>query len=607
MIAIYQRIWPLMSARQRWRLLPLVALMLAAGMLELAGVASVVPFLAVLADPDTITRRAEFTAVYEWVGAASTFDFLRILGLLVFAAIMASIIFRAATLYFITQFVRSMAIDLGTVRLRRYLAQPYEWFLAQHSSDLGKSVLEEVQQIVTNTVAPAVRMISNVLIVVILAAFLIYLEPLGAIAAGVVFGVGFGLVYGRLRRQLSDAGRDRRVAVRERFLVTSEAMSGIKDVKLHGLEESYVQRFVAPSRRLARHLSRSVLLSEMPRFVLEALAFGGILVFVLYMLWSSPGGLAEFLPVIGAFAFAGLKMMPTVQTLFKDLSLMRFGDAGLAALIEDMEGYEPPSADSAQSPALRMRSSLALRDVSYRYPGSSRDVIHQVSLDITAGQSVGFVGPTGAGKSTVIDILLGLLVPREGAVFVDGNAICSDTRPAWQRGIGYVPQAIYLTAASIAENIAFGVPAKKIDHAQVRKAAALANIDHFISTLEEGYNTPIGENGVRLSGGQRQRLGIARALYKDPALVVFDEATSALDTVAERKVIEAIKLLEGEKTVLMITHRLSTIAHCDTIFVFEDGRLAGSGNYASLKQDSEVFRRLVAAAEQPAEPARSPA
>ncbi len=609
MYLIYKRIWPLMSAKQRWRLLPLIALMLAAGIFELAGVASIVPFLAVLANPQVVTERAELQVLYEWTGATDTFDLLRIMGLIVFIAIIGSIMVKATTLYFITQFVRSMAIDLGVVRLRRYLMQPYEWFLAQHTADLGKSVLEEVQQIVSNTVAPAVRTIANLLILVILAGFLIYLEPVGAIAAGIVFGAGFGIAYDRLRRKLTVAGRERRAASRERFVVTAEAMSGIKDVKMHGLEESYVQRFVEPSRRLARHLSRAVLLSEMPRFVLEALALGGILFFVLYLLWSRPGGLAEFLPVIGAFAFAGLKMMPTIQTLFTDVALMRFGDAGLAALAEDMDGYRhdpSPSSGSGQHP-IRMRRVLALKGVSYRYPGAARDVVQDVSFEIHAGTSVGIVGPTGAGKTTVVDILLGLLVPGQGSLLVDGEPITEARRRAWQQGIGYVPQSIYLTASSIAQNIAFGVPVDQIDQGRLRRAARLADIDAFIETLDAGYETEIGENGVRLSGGQRQRIGIARAMYKEPALVVFDEATSALDTLAERTVIEAIKRLEGETTVLMITHRLTTVAHCDTILVFKDGRLTGSGDYATLSEESEVFRGLTAAAEKPSQPADTPA
>ena len=601
MIRIFSRIWPLMSGVQKRRLLPLLVLILVSGLLELAGVASVVPFLAVLADPEILQENPSLRAIYDWSGLNSSFAFLQVLGMVVFGATMLSIFVRAATLYTITHFVRGMAIDLGVARLRRFLAQPYEWFLSQHSSDLGKSVLEEVQQIVTNTITPAVRSIANILVVAVLVGFLLYLEPLGALSCAVLLGAGFGLVYAQLRRKMKSAGHERRDAVRERFMVTTEAMTGIKDVKLHGLEESYVQRFLAPSRKLSHYIARSVLFSEMPRFALEAMAFGGILLFLLYLLWAYPGGMEDFLPIIGAFAFAGLKMMPVVQTLFRDLSLMRFGDAGMDALIEDMQDYKSEPEPDVTQP-IRLRKTLELRNVSYRYPGAPRNVVDDISLEIAAGKSVGFVGSTGAGKTTVVDILLGLLVPHSGTLLVDGKEITGDLRRAWQRGIGYVPQSIYLTHASIAQNIAFGVPPEDIDQAKVEKAARLANVEDFVATLDDGYETQVGENGVRLSGGQRQRIGIARALYHDPDVVVFDEATSALDTVVERAVIEAVRRLEGTKTVLMITHRLSTVAHCDQVVLIKHGQLAASGDYQTLKRNSADFRELLAAAEQPEVP-----
>ena len=596
MFGTYRRVWPLISARQRRHLVPLLLLMLVTAILDLAGVASILPFLAVLSNPDIIETRPALRGAYDFVGAQSHLAFLQVLGLVVFAVTLISICAKAAVLYFTTRFVRAVAVDLGSARLRQFLSRPYEWFLGQHSADLSKSVLEEIQQIVSNTIAPSMRVLSNGVVLVLLAAFLIFIEPVGASAAVILFVLAFGGVYARLRNVLRDVGRDRRVAVRERFQVTAEVMGGIKDVKLHGLEETYVQRFLAPSRRLARHLAQVTLLSEVPRFVLEALSFGGILAFVLYLLWSRSGGVEAVLPVLGAFAFAGLKMMPMLQMLFRDVSVMRFGEAGLAALAEDMESYRPGPAPPVPR-SLQLRHSIALNGVSYRYPGASRDVIRDVSFEIRVGSSVGIVGPTGAGKSTVIDILLGLLVPSEGALLVDGVAIEDHNRRAWQRNIGYVPQSIYLATGTIAENIAVGVAGDQIDEAAVRRAARLANVDAFVKSLDDGYRTEVGENGLRLSGGQRQRIGIARALYGDPAVIVFDEATSALDSVAERAVIEAIGRLGGEKTVLMITHRLRAVGRCDTILMFRDGRLVASGNYQTLLNENAEFRDLAGAAD----------
>ena len=332
MFGTYRRVWPLISARQRRRLVPLLLLMLVTAILDLAGVASILPFLAVLSNPDIIQTRPALRDAYDLVGARSDFAFLQMLGVVVFVVTLTSICAKAAVLYFITRFVRAVAVDLSAARLRQFLSRPYEWFLGQHSADLSKSVLEEIQQVVSNTIAPSMRVLSNSVVLVLLAAFLIFIEPVGALTAVILFGVAFGGVYARLRNVLRDGGRDRRVAVRERFQVTAEAMGSIKDVKLHGLEETFVQRFLAPSRRLARHLAKVTLLREVPRFVLEALSFGGILAFVLYLLWARSGGMETVLPVLGAFAFAGLRIMPTVQMLFRDISVMRFGEAGLAAL-----------------------------------------------------------------------------------------------------------------------------------------------------------------------------------------------------------------------------------------------------------------------------------
>jgi ABC-type multidrug transport system fused ATPase/permease subunit len=511
---------------------------------------------------------------------------------------MTSIAVRAFTFYLVTRFARGVATTLGIRLLRQYLARPFEWFLQQHSADLGKSVLTEVQQVVTGSIAPAVRALANGVVLVFLVGFLLYLEPVGAIAVGLLLGLCFGAIYARLRGYLLEIGRDRKAAVRERYKITTEAMGGIKEVKILGLEDAYVKRFLDPSWRLARHQASVSLLGEMPRYVLEALAFGGMLLFVLYLLWTHDGGLDAVLPVLGAFAFAGLKLMPTVQTLFRDLAQIRFNEPALEALHTDLStGMTKARRRRPNERPVRLRRALRLEGVRYGYPEAGRPALDGLTLEIPAGTSAGFVGPTGAGKTTAIDVILGLLLPQEGRLLVDDVEITGENRHDWQAEIGYVPQSIFLADDTVAANIAFGVPEGEIDHEAVVRAAKLAHLDGFVETLERAYDTLVGERGVRFSGGQRQRIGIARALYRDPDIVVFDEATSALDTVTERAVMEAIRTLHGQKTVLMIAHRLSTIAQCDRIFLLKDGRLAGTGDYETLARGNDAFRTLVAAAE----------
>ena len=594
----YARIFSLLDRTQRRHFALLVCAMLVMGVLDLAGVASIIPFLGVLANPEIIENRERLSWLYGTLGFQSTYGFLQFLGFAVFVVVMASIAVRAFTFYLVTRFARGVSTTLGIRLLRHYLARPFEWFLQQHSADLGKSVLSEVGQVVNGSIAPAIRVIANAVVLISLVGLLLYLEPLGAIAVGLLLGLCFGVIYARLRGHLLEIGRDRKEATRERYKITTEAMGGIKEVKILGLEDAFVKRFLDPSWRLARHQASVSLLGEMPRYVLEALAFGGMLLFVLYLLWTHDGGLDAVLPVLGAFAFAGLKLMPTVQILFRDFAQMRYGEPALEALHAELSsGLKKTPRRRPDKRPVRLRRELRLDGVRYGYPDAGRSALDGLTLAIPAGTSAGFVGPTGAGKTTAIDVILGLLVPQEGRLMVDDAEITDQNRHHWQAEIGYVPQSIFLSDDTVAANIAFGVAEAEIDREAVVRAAKLAHLDGFVETLERGYDTIVGERGVRFSGGQRQRIGIARALYRDPDIVVFDEATSALDTVTERAVMDAIRTLHGQKTILMIAHRLSTISHCDHIFMLKDGRLAGTGDYDTLARDNQAFQTLVAAAE----------
>ncbi len=593
----YAQLLSLLDRRQKRHFVLLIVMILIMGIMDMAGVASILPFLAVLGNPGLIENRAVLSAIYGALGFETSYGFLQFLGVAVFLLVMASIAIKAFTFYLVTRFARGVATSLGIRLLRQYLARPFEWFLTQHSADLGKSILSEVNQVVTGSFAPAIRVIANGIVLLFLIGLLLALEPMGAMVMLLLLGACFGLIYRQLRRHLLEIGEDRKQAITERYKITAEAMGGIKEVKILGLENAYVRRFFDPSVRLARHQASVQLLGEMPRYILEALSFGGILGFVLYLLWSRGGDVDAVLPVLGAFAFAGLKLMPTIQSLFRDMAQIRFNSSPLDALHRDLETTLPavPDRRAAGLEPMRLRRELRLDGVRYAYPGAARPSLDDLTLSIPAGASVGIVGPTGAGKTTVIDVILGLLEPAAGTLSVDGVPITEINRHLWQAGIGYVPQSIFLADDTIAANIAFGEPEGKIDREAVRRAAGIARLDDVVDALPRGYDTMIGERGVRLSGGQRQRIGIARALYRDPDIVVFDEATSALDTVTERAVMEAIRALQGHKTILMIAHRLSTVNRCDRIFVLEDGHVAGAGDFATLSQTNAAFAKLIAA------------
>ncbi len=384
----------------------------------------------------------------------------------------------------------------------------------------------------------------------------------------------------------------------ERFRITNEALTGVKDIKLLGRESAYVENYRAPSHRMARATTTIQIVSLVPRFALEAIAFGGMILLCLALLdqqgLTSGATLGGILPILGLFAFAGQRLMPELSKLYQSLAQLQAGAPAVDIIHHDlMDEAGSGTLQSFIPSPVGLKQVLELVDVHYRYPGTTLAGLSGVSLGIRAGERIGIVGSTGAGKTTLADLILGLLQPSEGRILADGKPITEENLRAWQQSVGYVPQDIFLTDASISQNIALGVPPYEIDEARVLRAAEIARIDEFIrEELPNGYATTIGERGVRLSGGQRQRVGIARALYHDADLIVFDEATSALDNLTEREVMEAIDALPGDKTVLMIAHRLSTVQRSDRIIVLDHGHVVGYDSWDVLMAGNGVFQRI---------------
>lgn len=597
MLDSYRKIIALLNAGERRAFFVLVVLTLVTGLIDMIGVASILPFLAVAANPASVDDHAMLRAFYEWTGVADRMVFLQLLGVLVCLIVVSSLVVKAGTLYLLTRFTRWRAQTLGVRLFERYIAQPYEWFLNHHSARLGKAILTEVDEVVNRAIQPAVRLMANAAAALFLVLFLVALEPLGALVVASLFLAFFGTVFFFIRRRLAALGRDRVYANEQRYRLTQEALTGIKEVKILGLERTYLRRFLDPSGRLARDQTTLMVYSELPRYALEAAAFASMLLFTIWLLRTRDGEIATVLPILGAYAFAGLRLFPTVQEIFKDLAQLRFCKPALNELHADLSGPRlVPPGERVEGPALHLRRRLALREVTYTYPGADRPAIDRMTLTIEANTTVGFVGSTGAGKTTVFDIILGLITPQNGALVVDEEPIGPHNAVRWQRSIGYVPQFIFIVDDTVAANIALGVPPGEIDRVALERAARDAELHDFILSLPEGYDTTVGENGVRLSGGQRQRIGIARALYRDPSVLVFDEATSALDNVTERAVMRAIGALSGQKTICIIAHRLSTVRHCDTVFVLKDGRVAGAGTYDHLAAHNEDFSVLHEAA-----------
>ena len=551
--------------------------------------------MAMLANPQVVETNAYLAAAYAALGFTAIEPFLFFLGVMVFVALVLSISFKALTTWALTHFTQMRNYSLSMRLVAGYLHQPYEWFLNRHSADLGKNVLVEVQQIITGALIPLMQSLAQGAVVLAILSLLLAVDPLLALFLGLGLGIAYGGIYAALRQRLTRAGKARLAANLGRFQVLTEAFGGIKEVKIAGLEQAFLDRFESPAYRFARTQVIATVIGQMPRQALEIIAFGGMLLVVLYLMRTAQG-LQGALPIIALYAFAGYRLMPALQQLYTQSTQLRFAGPALDSLHQDLRQLAHVTVPLQEDAPLALTQAIRLSDLSYRYPQATHPAVHDLTLDIPARATVGLVGTTGSGKTTTVDIILGLLLPQSGQLLIDGVPLTVANRRAWQGSLGYVPQQIYLADDSVAANIAFGIPPDRIDQGAVERAARIAKLHDFVSQeLPQGYATLVGERGVRLSGGQRQRIGIARALYHQPQVLILDEATTALDNLTEQAVMDAVHALGHEITIILIAHRLSTVRECDRIYLLDKGRLANQGTYEELLAASAHFRVMAQA------------
>lgn len=599
MLDLTKKLYAILDQRERKKALILLILMLLTGLIGMAGVASILPFLDALANPEAIESKRYLSWAYHAFGFQSNHSFLIFLGCTVFVVVVFGIGLQALSHYVTVRYTFMRGYTWSARLMEAYFSRPYFWFLNRHSADLGKSILSEVEQVIHYTLLPFLQFLSGTVQTFFLVGLLLVVNPVVAILAFVILGSTYGVIYWKLKRYLEHIGKKRIEVNKERFQISQEAFGGIKEVKVAGLESGYLTSFRKAAIRYAKYKSHVGIISMIPRFAIQAMAFGGILIILMYLLITQKGNLLEVMPLMGMFAFSALRILPTLSIVYQSLTKIKSGKPALDMLYKDMFEVIPEAAGqntvNTQSDVFPMGFSncLELNQVEYTYPKAQTSALKRVSLKIKANTTVGFAGSTGAGKTTIVDLVLGLLPPQKGALIVDGTPISSGNLVSWQRTLGYVPQHIFLADDTITANIAFGIPAEQVDHAAVDRAAKIAELHKFVkSELKDGYDTMVGERGVRLSGGQRQRIGIARALYHDPDILIMDEATSALDNLTERAVMSSIHALSREKTIILIAHRLSTVRHCDTIFLLEQGELIAQGTYEELLRTSISFKKM---------------
>lgn len=601
-MSIFSQTLSLLNRAERRRGLLVLLMIMGMALLETVGIASVMPFLAVLGNPDLVQSNPILRAVHDYAqrfGVSNTDDFLVLLGISSFALIILSAVYRTFTQYAMNRFIEMRQHSLGVRLLEQYLRQPYEFYLNRHSGELAKNVLSEVSQLIIYVLRPGYNIMAYGLVIIAVVILLVLANPWMALLIASVLGGLYMLVYSLLRGKMKRLGDTRFQSNTKRYNVANEVFGEIKVLKLLGREYPFLQRFQVQSQQLAASQALYQTLSTVPNYLIEAFIFGTMLLFTIVLLSMSgglnSGALGEVLPVLGLYAFGAYRLKPSVSQIYYAVIALKYGQTIVDHLYRDLQDTSSSQQLLKHQPSpLAINDSIQLENITYVYPESSKAILRGINLTIPKGSFTGIVGSTGAGKTTLVDVFLGLLRPSSGKLLVDGKFINETILPSWQQSIGYVPQEIVLNDATVAENIALGIPPRQVDREQIVRCAKMAQLDEFIThDLPEGYDTLVGERGVRLSGGQRQRVGIARALYHEPEVLVFDEATSALDALTEQAVMESIDALSHQKTVILIAHRLGTVKRCDQIVLLEQGRIKAKGTFEELKVMDDQFRAMI--------------
>ncbi len=588
----FKKLLFLLSPLERKRAGLLLIMILIMALLEMIGVASVLPFVTVLTNPGLIETNFILNKIFQissTFGVKNTQQFMFSLGILVFILLTISVSFKILTVYTQIRFTEMCQYSIGKRLIEGYLHKPYSWFLNRHSADFAKTILSEVSVIITNGINPIIELISKGMIVIALITLLLIADPKLALTVVLVLPTIYVLIFSFVRKYLRNSGEESLKNNKLRFMTVSEAFGAIKELKVGGLEEIYIKIFSKSARTYANTQTSARLISQFPRFIIEIIFFAGILIMMFYFM-SQSGSLNAALPIISLYAFASYRLMPALQLVYGSFTQLTFVGPSLDKLSDDFKNFKSINKNQNQE-ILTMNKKITLKNISYNYPNSSKTVLRDINLSISSKSTVGFVGVTGSGKTTIIDIILGLLQPNKGTLETDEKVITKQNLASWQKLIGYVPQHIYLSDDTVAANIAFGVEPKDINQDMVEKASKIANLNKFVmGELPKQYQTTIGERGVRLSGGQRQRIGIARALYRNPQVLILDEATSALDNQTEKDVMDAIDNLNKEITIILIAHRLSTVKNCDIIYLLDKGQIKDQGTFKELRTTNKQFR-----------------
>ncbi len=573
-------LWGHINLRRKKQLVSLAGLMVVASALEVMSIGAIVPFLSILATPDDFFERQLISTLGNFFKVSSPNEFILIL-----TVVFVTLAFLSSAIrYFLSvlQLRVSYGIgsDLGVEIYRRTLYQPYSVHISRNSNEIVSAISLKTSMVVANTILPLLIITSASIILIVICTTLFFINPIITLIAFSAFLCVYGFAIRLTRRQLAKNSNYINLYTNETFKALQGGLGATRDIILDGTQSLYCNIFEIADKKL-RHSQGSVkIISIAPRYFIEAVGLSLFAIFA-YILTIRDQGIGASLPVLGALALGVQRLMPNLQQLYQNYSSIK-GDQSTLVEVLTLLNQQVSESLVTQSQALPFKSHIKFNGIGFHHDKKKEIILRNIDVTIPKGSRVGIFGATGSGKSTLLDIFMGLLIPTEGYISVDDCRVNHDNYAAWRINISHVPQAIFLTDATITENIAFGVPIDKIDHEKVRSAACQAQISNVIESWSLQYETLVGERGVRLSGGQKQRIGIARALYKSSDIIVFDEATSALDIDTELAVMREIESLNRQVTIVIVTHRLTTLQNCDFLIKLDKGKVAGIGSYAQL-------------------------
>ena len=578
---LLRRLWAAIPPKRRAQLLALLAFTMVASLAEVFSIGAVLPFLGVLTAPEKVFAHEYAQPLIIYLGITEPRGLLLPATVLFCVAALAAAAIRITSIWLRTRMTFATGADLSMEVYRRTLYQTYAVHMARNSSEVIDGISGKVSTVIFSVLGPLLMIVSNILMLTAILVALVLYKPVVALVTFAGFGLIYLAIYLVSRAHLQANSQRVASSSTQRIKSLQEGLGGIRDVLLDNTQAVYCAEYQKADRLMRRAQASNAVTGETPRFAIEALGMCFI-AGLAFTLAQQPEGFAAALPVVGALAIAAQRMLPLLQQVYHAFTSLSGSEQSLIDTLALLEQPMPGTAPAAPGQSMPFAHAIECRALGFRYRADRPWALKGLNLRIAKGSRVGFIGTTGSGKSTLLDILMGLLLPTEGQLLVDGQPVTAANASIWQRRIAHVPQAIYLSDASIAENIAFGVPRQQINMERVRQAAAQAQIAQSINGWQHGYDTFVGERGVRLSGGQRQRIGIARALYKQADVLVFDEATSALDNATEHAVMEAIEALGRDLTIIMVAHRITTLQRCDEIVELAAGQLLRMRDYADI-------------------------